>query len=386
MQLTVVGGGLTGLVAAIEGAEHGWRVTVHEARSTLGGRAGTLEGLYRANRGPHALHTDGPLWSWLEQRGLTPPVVAPCGETLFRIDGRLQPRPAAIAEAIAALPATAPVGDSFRTWLSRHIDDLRLVEAVIGLMFIVTYDHDPGRLSAAFVHERLRRGGQHVRYVQGGWARMIDGLAERAVGLGIELRRGARVKAVPDGPTVLATALPAARRLTGDPGLNWSGTRVALFDFGLGPATSIGWFRLFDLDQRIYAARYSEVDPSLAPEGHHLIQIAAALEPGEPFTAALARVHELLDVTAPGWADDVRWKRAYELADETGAVDLPGTSWHDRPAVLRSPTLALASDHSAAAGLLTEVAHNAARSAIASFRGAADAVSTRRPGSLSLGA
>jgi ribosomal-protein-alanine N-acetyltransferase len=37
MQLTVVGGGLTCLVAAIEGAELGWRVTVREARSTLGG-------------------------------------------------------------------------------------------------------------------------------------------------------------------------------------------------------------------------------------------------------------------------------------------------------------------------------------------------------------
>ena len=37
MQLTVVGGGLTCLVAAIKGAELGWCVTVHEARSTLGG-------------------------------------------------------------------------------------------------------------------------------------------------------------------------------------------------------------------------------------------------------------------------------------------------------------------------------------------------------------
>ncbi|MPY95550.1 MAG: FAD-dependent oxidoreductase, partial [Acidimicrobiia bacterium] len=91
MHLNVVGGGLTGLVAAIEGAERGWRVTVQEARSTLGGRAATLDGPYRANRGPHALYTDGPLWSWLDQRGLTPPVVAPCGETLVRIGGRLQP-------------------------------------------------------------------------------------------------------------------------------------------------------------------------------------------------------------------------------------------------------------------------------------------------------
>ncbi|MPY95595.1 MAG: FAD-dependent oxidoreductase [Acidimicrobiia bacterium] len=272
-----------------------------------------------------------------------------------------------LGEVIAALPATAPVDASYRAWLSRHIDDPQLVEALIGLTFIVTYDHDPGRLSAAFVHDRLRRGGRHVRYVEGGWAPMIDTLAARAIDLGVELRRGARVRSVPDGPTILATTLSTARRLMGDPDLDWPGTRVALFDLGLRPAASVGWFRVFDLDQRIYAARYSEADPTLAPEGHHLIQIAAALAPGEPFTAVLARVHELLDSTAHGWADDVDWKRAYELSNETGAVDLPGTGWPDRPAVLRTRSVALATDHSAAPGLLTEVAHNAARSAIATF-------------------
>jgi phytoene dehydrogenase-like protein len=353
-------------------------VTVHEARSTSGGRAATLEGPYRANRGPHALYTDGPLWSWLQRRGLTPAVVAPAGESLFAIGGRLQARPRALGAAIAALPATAPSDEGFRSWLGRHVDDPQLVEAVVGLSFIVTFDHDPGRLSAAFVIERLRRGGQHVRYARGGWAGMIDQLGGRAVELGVDLRRGARVHVVPDGPTVVATTLAAARRLTGDPRLEWPGTRVALVDIGLRPTAPVGWFRVFDLDRRIYAARYSAVDPSLAPAGHHLIQVAAALGPGEGFPAASARVHALLDAAAPGWGDHVDWKRAYELSGETGAVDLPGTSWHDRPAVLRSRHLAVASDHSAAPGLLSEVAHNAARSAIAAFTDAPAVVPSRR--------
>lgn len=364
MELNVVGGGLTGLVAAIEAAETGWQVTVHEARSKLGGRAGTLEGPYRANRGPHAIYTDGPLWSWLEQRGLTPSVVAPCGETLFRTRGKLLAR-FAVGEAIAALPATAPIEESLRDWLSHQIDDPQLVEGLIGVAFIVTYDHDPGRLSAAFVHEHLRRTG--VRYIEGGWARMIDQLASRAVDLGVDLRRGSRVQALADRPTVVATTLSAARDLTRDSTLSWPGTRTAHIDLGLGPEASVGWFRVFDLDQRIYAARYSEADPSLAPAGHHFIQIAAALAPSDPFTAAVGRVHELLDTTAPGWVDHVQWKRTYELSNQTGAIDLPGTSWQDRPAVLRTRALAVASDQSAAPGLLAEVAHNAARSAVAAF-------------------
>ena len=368
MELTVVGAGLTGLVAAIEGAEHGWSVSVLEARSSPGGRAGTLDGPYRANRGPHALYTDGPLWPWLEQRELAPPTVAPCDSTLFRAAGRIQPSFPGLRESLAALPETAPSDESFRGWLSRYIDDRQLVEALTGFAFVVTYDHDPGRLSAKFVHDRIRRGGSSVRYVRGGWGRMIEQLTDRAVALGVDLCYGERVHSVPAGPTIIATTLPAARTITGDPALSWSGTRAALFDFGLGPRAPIDWFRVFDLDQRIYAARYSGADPSLAPPGHHLIQIGAALAPGERFSAAVGRVHDLLDTSAPGWANHLQWKRAYELSDQTGAVDLPGRDWYDRPAVIRSQSVAVTSDASAAPGLFSEVALNALRHAISELR------------------
>lgn len=378
MDLTIVGGGLTGLTAAIEAAEGGWQVTLHEARSTLGGRAATLEGPYRANRGPHALYADGPLWAWLERRGLNPPTVSPSGETLFRVDGTLQSLPAAVGHAIAGLPSTAPVGESFRTWLAHHIDDGRTVEAIIGLMFIVTYNHDPGELSAAFVHERLVRGGSHVRYVQGGWGRLIDSLVGRAEELGVALRTRGRVQAVPDGPTIVATSMTAARILTQESGLESTGSRVALVDLGLRSSAPITWFRVYDLDHRIYAARYSEVDPSLAPPRHHLVQIAAALAPGEAFSAAVARVYDLLDATSQGWTDHVDWKRSYEVSDETGAVDLPGSTWANRPAVMRTPTLAIATDQSAAPGLLAEVAHNAARSALTTL-GQSASPSTHAP-------
>lgn len=367
MGLTVVGAGLTGLVAAIGAVEVGWDVTVLEARSSLGGRAGTLNGPYRANRGPHAIYTDGPVWSWLQQRGLAPSTVAPCGKTLFRAGGRVQPSLSGLSEALAALPGTAPTDESYREWLSRHVHDCQLVDALTGLAFVVTFDHDPGRLSAKFVHDRLRRGGSCVRYIEGGWARLIDQLADRAVALGVDLCRGVRAHALPLGPTILATTLSAASAITKDSSLSWPGTRVALFDFGLGPAAPIDWFRIFDLDQRIYAARYSEADPTLAPQGHHLIQIGAALVPGEPFAAVAGRVYNLLDTTAVGWARHLRWKRAYELSDQTGAVDLPGQDWPDRPAVVRSPTLAIASDASAAPGLFSEVAHNAVRHALSAL-------------------
>ncbi|MFI6504910.1 phytoene desaturase family protein [Nonomuraea typhae] len=363
--LHIVGAGLTGLTAAIEAAEGGRRVDVAEAHSAPGGRARTLAAPYRANLGAHAIYTDGPWWAWLERRGLTPPIVkAPRLADLVLAGGRLGPWPGELSRAIAALPAEAPAGESLRAWLLRHVG-AQTAEAIIGVVFVFTFDHDPGRLSAAFAHQRLRRalaGG--VRYVAGGWATLVDLLAERATGLGARIRTQARVSALPDGPAILATSLAAARRLTGDSSLIWPGARTATVDLGLQGDGGPGWFRVLDLDDRIYAARYSLADPSLAPPGHELLQISAACAPGERKADAERRVHRLLDRSWPGWRAAVRWQRCALRTHCTGAVDLPGTTWRDRPAVSRGGALAVATDQSAAPGLLAEVGIAAAQLAL----------------------
>jgi phytoene dehydrogenase-like protein len=119
-----------------------------------------------------------------------------------------------------------------------------------------------------------------------------------------------------------------------------------------------------DLDDRIYAAHYSLADPTVAPPGHELVQIAAACAPSERKTDAERRVQHLLDQTWPGWRAAVRWHRSALRLHCTGAIDLPGTTWHDRPAVSRGNTLMPATDQSAAPGLLAEVGIAAARLAL----------------------
>jgi hypothetical protein len=61
--------------------------------------------------------------------------------------------------------------ETFRGWLRSHLD-ASIGEAIIGLVVITTYDHDPGRRSAAFVSERLLAGSS--RYVVGGWSTSWD--------------------------------------------------------------------------------------------------------------------------------------------------------------------------------------------------------------------
>jgi phytoene dehydrogenase-like protein len=363
--LTIVGAGVTGLTAAIEAAERGWRVVVAEAHSQPGGRARSLAAPYRANPGPHAIYVDGPWWAWLERRGLTPPIVeAPRDANLVRAGGQLCPWPAELSAAIASLPADAPAEESFRCWLLRHIS-ANAAEAIIGLMFITTFDHDPGRLSAAFARERLRRalsGG--ARYIVGGWSTLVGLLAERAASIGVLIRTRTRVPALPARQTILATSLATARQLTGDSSLTWPSARVATFDLGLRADAGPGWFRVMDLDDRIYAARYSVADPTLAPPGHELIQIAAACSPRERKTDAERRVRRLLDQSWPGWRAAVRWQRSSMRTHCTGAIDLPGTTWRDRPAISRGNNLAVATDQSAAPGLLAEAGVTAAQLAV----------------------
>ena len=363
--LTIVGAGLTGLTAAIEAAERGWRVTVAEAHSLPGGRARSLEAPFRANTGPHAIYVDGTWWAWLERRGLTPPIVeAPRYTSLVRAGGRLGPWPAELNKAIAALPAEAPAGESFRTWLLRHVDT-KTAEAIVGVAFISTFDYDPGRLSAEFAHQGLRRalaGG--ARYVAGGWSTLVGLLIERASSLGAQIRTQTRVPAIPAGPTILATSLATARQLTGDTSLAWPSARMVTVDLGLCTDGGPGWFRLLDLDDRIYAARYSLADPTLAPPGHELIQISAACAPGDRKADAERRVQRLLDQAWPGWHAAVQWHRSSIRNHCTGALDLPATTWRDRPAISRGNTLAVATDQSAAPGLLAEVGITAAQLAL----------------------
>jgi hypothetical protein len=48
----------------------------------------------------------------------------------------------------------------------------------------------------------------------------------------------------------------------------------------------------------------------------------------------------------------------------TGAIDLPGTTWRDRQAISRGNSIAVASDQSAAPGLLAEATIAAAQLAV----------------------
>lgn len=370
-KVTVIGGGLGGLVAAVAAAEAGARVELFEAHRTLGGRARSTEGPYVGNDGPHVFYCDGPHWSWLAERGLvTPARRVPLGEVRrlrFRHAGRLRALPPrAIAGPATQRRLRAPVDQDFTSWATEMFG-AEAARASAQMMGVATFDADPGRLSAAFVWERFLRvtrpGYPSSRYVVGGWQTVVDRLAAHARNLGVRIETGARVDTLPTTtPVIVATSLEAAGRLLGDPSLTWESGRTTLFDLGVRRHPRDAYL-VFDLDEAGFLERFSSPDPTVAPAGHSLIQAHMPAPAGESKQKALVRLEAMLDLALPDWRERTTWQRSAVALGRTGALDLPGTTWRDRPAIDRGDGVYLVGDQVAAPGLLSEVTLASARQA-----------------------
>ncbi|MFF1451831.1 FAD-dependent oxidoreductase [Streptomyces sp. NPDC058274] len=371
-RITVIGGGFAGLTAAITAAEAGAKVTVHEAHHTLGGRARTAEGPYRTNEGPHALYSGGPHWTWLKQRDLLGPLapLPPLEAARLRLrhQGVLRRTPPfAMLKLLRHTAQQAPVETDFMTWATARAGE-EGARAAANYSAVALFHHDPGALSAAFVQERLRRATKlppEAHYPRGGWASVIDRMAARAWNLGVRMETLARVDALPEnqGPVVVATSLDAARRLLRDDSLVWTGGRTALVDLAVRTRRGDA-FAVSDLDAPGWIERFTAQDRTLAPAGQQLVQGQIPIGPHESRADGVARAEQLLDLGFPGWRERVTWRREATAQGRTGAVDLPGTSWRDRPAIDRGDGVYLAGDQVAAPGVLSEVSFNSALEAV----------------------
>ncbi|MFZ0043600.1 MAG: FAD-dependent oxidoreductase, partial [Solirubrobacteraceae bacterium] len=222
-KITVIGGGVAGLTAAITCAEQGVDVELLEASESLGGRARSDAGPYRTNLGPHAIYKGGALWAWLSERDLMPPLARPkLTGVRFHYDGAIHRTPplALIPRGLRLRGRVAPSDQDFRSWAADHSDE-RTAALLAGLAGVYTFHHDPGELSAAFVWERTQRllldPKIPARFPVGGWGMMVDSMERRARSLGVRITTGERVVALPNTTTIVALELGHARELLDDP-------------------------------------------------------------------------------------------------------------------------------------------------------------------------
>jgi NAD(P)-binding Rossmann-like domain len=359
-EITVIGGGVAGLTAAITCAEHGAKVRLLEAHETLGGRARSGDGSYKANLGPHAIYKGGVLWDWLSERDVMPPLARPrltgyrfhYGDAIHRT-----PPMSLIGPGLRLRGRMAPVDQDFRSWVTDHSDP-RTADLLSATAGVFTFHHDPGQLSAAFVWERSQRlllsPNPPVRFIVGGWSMLVDGLERHARSLGVNIVTGERVDTLPGTPVIVALELRDARRLLDDDGLQWLSGRTVCLDLGLHERRGDPWI-VSDLESAGWIERYSAQDDSLAPTGEELVQAQMPIRPDEDDGDAGTRLERLLDASFEGWRERVTWRRRQVMDGRSGALDPPGTTWRDRPAIDRGAGVLLCGDQVAAPGCLAEV-------------------------------
>ncbi|WP_043651599.1 NAD(P)/FAD-dependent oxidoreductase [Nocardia thailandica] len=380
--ITVVGGGIAGLTAAIACAETGVPVRLHEAHHTLGGRGRATAAPHVAHDGAHVFYADGPHYRWLKQRGFTAglgwPSPAAAARLRFRADDRLRAvPPLGVLRAQAAAFRTAPVDLDFHTWATRLWGD-KTARQVANAISVVTYTADTGSLSAAFVFGLFQRvlGPRvpAVRWVRGGWQEVIDRMAEQAAALGVIIETGSRVTELPTGgPVIVATELASARTLLHDDTLTGHSGDCVLLDIAL-TTDRRDTLLAFDLDEGGFHESYTMQDDTIAPAGESLYQLQMPLRAGESHTSAHQRLSYFADQLLPDRLARTTFQRTATAKGRTGALDLPGHTWRDRPAVDRGDNVYLAGDMVAAPGMRGEIAINSALEA------ARRAVSALRPG------
>lgn len=380
-RITVVGGGVAGLVAAIACAEGGAPVRLLEAHEALGGRGRSTGGPFVANLGPHVLYANGTLWRFMRERELLPAMARPpLRGVAFRAGGRRRRvPPVSVLRALTRLARVreAPDDVAYREWVAGRCGDeaSAWLSAACG---VFAFHHDPGELAAGFAWARFRQAfldlPPRARYARGGWGTLIAALERGARERGVRIETGARVGDLADaggGPAIVATELRDARALLGEDSLDWPSGRTLALDLGLRARRGGDPFVVWDLDEAGWIERFSAPDPTLAPEGHELVQAQLPLRPGESADDCERRLEALLDVGLRDWRERVAFRRRQVLDGRSGALDLPGASWRDRPAIDRGDGVFLAGDSVAASGLLSDPAVTSALEAAAGALGAA---------------
>jgi len=361
-EVTIVGAGLSGLIAAIHVAEGGGQVVLHEAGSKPGGRARTDESDHRVNLGPHALYHRGDFGTWLRRTALVPPV-RHSSVTGLRIlhNKRARRVVAGLFRVLRSGGRPAPVDESYGSWATREFG-VEFARLASGFASLPTYHPDPGSLSAAFVQERIARSAEWrpVWYIDGGWIRLIERLVARAEELGVRIVTHSKLSRLPAGPCVVATELSSAAKLLDEPDLTWPSPSHALLDVAIR-RRAFDPTAVLDVDEHAYISNYSAGDGSVAPPGESLLQGVTGIRDGEAPDAARQRIYGLLDAGFKNWRDRVLWERKGVTREMVGPCDPPGTSWRDRPSIDRGNGRWLIGDHVAAPGILSETCFESAR-------------------------
>ncbi|MEM9466698.1 MAG: FAD-dependent oxidoreductase [Actinomycetota bacterium] len=345
----VIGAGLAGLAAAIDVRRAGRSVVLLDARRELGGRARTVDrDGFLLNEGAHALYRTGAAFAFLCREGLEPAGGEPASNRAVGVslaEGLVAPLPAGLVSLLRTpllrgermgfgrmfaglnrLDTAALDGVSVADGVRALVGSGRGAAIVHALLRVATYGNDPAAMSAGAAVAQLRDSlATPVRYVDGGWRTIVDGLRRRVVELGATVLVGEKARTVREVDDVVevvtgdavyrASAVVIAAggprqvdAMTGiDPAPFARPSTVAALDVGLGTPWGSGPTFAVGLDDPLYLSVHAPV-ADLAPTGGSLVSVMRYHRADETPDADedRQRCEHLLDRVRPRWRDDQR--------------------------------------------------------------------------------
>jgi phytoene dehydrogenase-like protein len=350
--VVIVGGGLSGLAAAVQMGRSRIPAMLFDAATETGGRARThcCQG-FHVNYGLHRLYERGPAVQAL--RALDVPIdsaprgpnggfavwrgqrfTLPVGFCSLLTTGLLGPRAKREASRLlASIPAVdIDVLDRvpFSDWLRTRVDDPDVLQLVRAFVRSATYSDDPERLSASAAVDQLRLSmAGSVLHLHQGWGALVARLQHAAVSCGVIVARG-RVTAVnveggqatgvtlADGSHVAARAIiiatgpHAAHQMLSDAAPVEHAAvpvRVATLDVALARLPRARTVFALGIDEPWSFSADSSI-ARVAPRGGAVVHVAKSLRAGCAGTPRdEQQLERTLDLLQPGWRDDVVYRR-----------------------------------------------------------------------------
>ena len=374
--VVIVGGGLSGLTAAVQLGRLGIATLVCDEGTELGGRARTAQrNEFHLNYGPHRLYARGAGVTALGELEIAIDA-APRGPngglavwrgraytwpagfcSLLTTDLLSTPAKRELARLLVSLRTVAvdTLEDvSIAQWLRTHADDPDVKQLVLCMVRQTTYCDDPGRLSASAAIEQLRLSmSGDVLYLHRGWASLVGALYAAAIEsgttfitrsrvIGIEatagrasnvtLSSGERISA----HAVIIAAGPRAARELLRPAIDYrvatTEVRVATLDLALRYLPRKRTVFAFGIDEP-WSFSADSVIARVAPADGAVVHVVKNLR-----TAAVGssvdegQLERVLDLLQPGWRRLVVYRRflpampvahAMVAADEGGFPGRP---------------------------------------------------------------
>ncbi|GAC1346913.1 MAG: FAD-dependent oxidoreductase [Ktedonobacteraceae bacterium] len=410
--VVVVGGGLAGLTAACYLARAGIAVTLFEKTSSLGGRATTqnYDG-YCFNRGVHALYYGGAASRVLQDLGIAYSGHKPKGYFMLQ-QGELHVFPSnpltlvstdlldaadkleltRLFPMLALLKVHELRRMSVQEWLNRNVQRPQVRQVLASLARTFTYSAALDLVSAEVFATQMQLSLKHnVRYIDGGWQTLVDGLRTAAEQAGVCIVGGTRVQAVAhqhghvqgvrlrDGSTVRASTVIIATDPQDAAKLVDEGTyaalsqvidaivpiQVACLDVALRRLPSSRHPVVFDLERPRFQTIQS-LFTKITPPGGALIHTVKYLDPAHPTDPREDErdLEDLLDTLQPGWRDELV-KRIYlphiTVVSMLPSASVGGLDGRPDPQVPGIANLYLAGDWIGSEGFLVDASMSSAR-------------------------